>query len=66
MFRRFNGQSLETLGELKEIRGYVRMSIDKLQGIMGDLVRTDDNWRVGLSELRGSSQELDREESRRT
>ena len=25
--------------------GYVRMSIDKLQGIRGDLVRTDDNWR---------------------
>ena len=44
------------------------MSIDKLQGIRGDLVRTYDNWRsrVGLSELRGSSQEMDREESCRT
>ena len=41
----FNVQSLETLGKLKEINGYVRMSIDKLQGIRGDLVRTDDNWR---------------------
>ena len=41
----FNVQSLETLGKLKEISGYVRMSIDKLQGIRGDLVRTDDNWR---------------------
>ena len=30
---------------MKEISGYVRMSIDKLQGIRGDLVRTDDNWR---------------------
>ena len=41
----FNVQSLETLGKLTEINGYVRMSIDKLQGIRGDLVRTDDNWR---------------------
>ena len=41
----FNVQSLETLGKLKEISGYVRMSSDKLQGIRGDLVRTDDNWR---------------------
>ena len=41
----FNVQSLETLGKLKEISGYARMSIDKLQGIRGDLVRTDDNWR---------------------
>ena len=41
----FNVQSLETLGKLKEISGYVRMSIDKLQGIRGYLVRTDDNWR---------------------
>ena len=41
----FNVQSLEMLGKLKEISGYVRMSIDKLQGIRGDLVRTDDNWR---------------------
>ena len=39
----FNVQSLETLGKLTEINGYVRMSIDKLQGIRGDLVRTDDN-----------------------
>lgn len=29
----FNVQSLETLGKLKEISGYARMSIDKLQGI---------------------------------
>ena len=36
---------METLGKLTEISGYVRMSIDKLQGIRGDLVRTNDNWR---------------------
>ena len=41
----FNVQSLETLGKLTEINGYVKMSIDKLQGIRGDLVTTNDNWR---------------------
>ena len=40
----FNVQALETLGKLKEVNGYVRMSIDKLPGIRGDLVRTDKNW----------------------
>ena len=39
----FTLQSLETLGKLTEMNGYVKMSIDKLQGIRGDLVRTDDN-----------------------
>ena len=39
----FNMQSLETLGKLKEISGYVRMFINKLQGVKGNLVRTDDN-----------------------
>ena len=37
-------QSLKTLGKLKEVSGYVRMTIDKLEGIWNDLVRTDDNW----------------------
>ena len=41
----FNVQALETLGKLTEINGYVRMSIDKLEGIRGDLLRTDDKWR---------------------
>ena len=41
----FNVQSLETMGKLREVNGYVRMTIDKLQGIRGDLVRTDDSWR---------------------
>ena len=40
----FNVQALETLGKLKEVNGYVRMSIDKLPGIRGNLVRTDENW----------------------
>ena len=36
----FNVQSLETLGKLREVNGYVRMCLDKLEGIRGDLVRT--------------------------
>ena len=37
-------QSLETLGKLKEVNGYARNTLDKLEGIRGDLVRTDDEW----------------------
>ena len=40
----FNVQALETLGKLREVNGYVRMSIDKLPGIRGDLVRMDEHW----------------------
>ena len=35
----FNVQSLETLGKLREVSGNVRAVLDKLKGIMGDLVR---------------------------
>ena len=35
-----NVQSLEILGKLKEISGYMRMCINKLEGIRSDLVRT--------------------------
>ena len=34
--------TLESLGKLREVNGYVRMSIDKLEGIIRDLVQTDD------------------------
>ena len=34
--------TLESLGKLREVNGYVRMSIDKLEGIIGDWVQTDD------------------------
>ena len=37
-------QALETMGKIKEINGYVRLTLDKLQGIRADLVRTDDDW----------------------
>ena len=40
----YNVQSLETLGKLKDVNSYVRMCLDKLEGIRGDLVRTDDDW----------------------
>ena len=29
---------------LSEVNGYVRATIDKLEGIRGDLVRMDDDW----------------------
>ena len=32
------------MGKLKEINGYVRLTLDKLQGIKADLVTTDDDW----------------------
>ena len=37
-------QSLDTMGKLKEINGYVRTNIDKLPGIRADLVRIDSDW----------------------
>ena len=37
-------QALETMGKLKDINGYVKLTLDKLQGIRADLVRTDDDW----------------------
>ena len=33
------------MGKLTEVNGYVRLTLDKLEGIRGDLVRTDDDWR---------------------
>ena len=37
-------QSLETMGKLEQVNGYVSMTLDKLPGIRGDLVRTDETW----------------------
>ena len=39
----FSVRALKTLGKLKDVNGYVRMSIEKLEGIRGDLVTTDDD-----------------------
>lgn len=32
------------MGKIREVNGYVRMMLDKLEGIWGDLVWIDDNW----------------------
>ena len=37
-------QALETIRKLKEIKGSVRLTLYKLQGIRADLVMTDDDW----------------------
>ena len=37
-------QALETLKRLETVNGYVPMTLDKLQAIRGDLVRTDPSW----------------------
>ena len=34
---------METIKKLNDIRGYVRLTLDKLLGIQVDLVRLDDN-----------------------
>ena len=40
----YDVQSLETMGKLTEVNGNVALTIDKLSGIRGDLVRNDENW----------------------
>ena len=37
-------QALQMLKKLEMVNGYVSMTLDKLQAIRGDLVRTDPNW----------------------
>ena len=39
-----HSQALDTMGKLKKINGYVRMTLDKLPAIRADLVRVDDDW----------------------
>ena len=47
-----NTQSLETMGKLIEIKGYARMTLDKLPTIRANLVILDDNWKDwGFPEL---------------
>ena len=38
-------QALETLGKLGDVAGNVRLTLDKLEGIRGDLIRTEENWK---------------------
>ena len=37
-------QALDTMNKLKEINGYVRLTLDKLPRISADLVRLDEDW----------------------
>ena len=37
-------QALDTMGKIKEMNGYVRVTLDSLQGIQADLVKNDGNW----------------------
>ena len=37
-------QSLESIGKLQNINGFVRHTLDKLSGIRSELVRSDDDW----------------------
>ena len=37
-------QALESMNKLREISGYCRATLDKLEGIRADLTRFDDNW----------------------
>ena len=37
-------QALESMGKLGEVNGFARATLDKLEGIKSDLVRTDDSW----------------------
>ena len=41
---RYNVQSLETMEKLGDVRGNVALTIDKLAGIRGDLVRNVNDW----------------------
>ena len=42
----YDVQSLETMGKLSQVNGNVALTIDKLSGIRGDLVRNDENWKT--------------------
>ena len=40
----FSVQAVDTINKLRDIKGYVRLTLDKLPGIRTDLVRLDDEW----------------------
>ena len=39
-----SAQSLESMGKLQNINGFVRHTLDKLSRIKSELVRSDDEW----------------------
>ena len=45
-------QALDTMNKLKDINGYVKITLDKLPGVLADLVRLDHDWQDwGYTEL---------------
>ena len=60
-------EALETMGKLQEIKGNVRMTLDKLPGIRADLVRLDNDWKswgfVQVVEALGKSRQINEERS---
>ena len=45
-------QALDTMNKLKDINGYVKITLDKLPGVLADLVRLDNDWQDwGYTEL---------------
>ena len=45
-------QTRDTMNKLKDIKGYVKITLDKLPGIRAGLVRLDDDWQDwGFSQL---------------
>ena len=45
-------QTLETMRKLNEIKSYVRNTLDKLLGVRGNLIRSNDSWQYyGFCEL---------------
>ena len=56
---------LETMSKLNESKDYVKNTLDKLQGIRADLVRSGDswkNWRILCASRR--IEKMDREKSK--
>ena len=43
-YEKLQTNTLSTMGKLREIKGYVRFTLDTFGGIRADLVRMDDNW----------------------
>ena len=42
-------QAPDTINKLREIHGYIRLTLDKLPGRRADLVRIDKDWRERTS-----------------
>ena len=40
----YSVQALDIMEKIREMNGYVRVTLDRLQGIRPDLVRNDDNY----------------------